>query len=80
MISHLNKITLSENMSKIKFNHRGFIIILLDTITGDKISVYTDLVSWTDAVYYGAKLLCLKKYSNCGLYQITRCVDYGKNL
>lgn len=80
MILHLNKTTLSENMSKFKFNHRGFIIILLDTLTGDKISVYADIVSWRDAVSYATELLCLKQYSNCGLYQITRCVDYGKNL
>lgn len=71
---------LSENMSKIKFNHRGFIIILLDTLTGDKISVYADIVSWRDAVSYATELLRIKQYSNCGLYQITRCVDYGKNL
>ena len=63
-------------MSKFKFNYRGFIIILLDTLTGDKISVYADLVSWKDAVSYATNLLTLKQYSNCGLYQITRSVNY----
>lgn len=67
-------------MSKYKFNHKGFIIVLLDTLTGDKISAYADLCSWRDAVAYATDLLRLKKYSNCGLYQITRCVDYGKNM
>lgn len=67
-------------MCKIKFPHRGFIIILIDTVSGDKISSYADLVSWKDAVSYATSLLSLKEYRNCGLYQITRCVDYGKNL
>lgn len=63
-------------MSKFKFNHKGFIIILLDTLTGDKISVYADIVSWRDVVCYATDLLRLKQYSSCGLYQIIRCVDY----
>lgn len=63
-------------MNKFKFNPRGFIIILLDTVTGDKISTYVDLISWKDAVSYATDLLRLKQYSNCGLYQITRCVSY----
>lgn len=63
-------------MNKFEFNCKGFIIILLDTVSGDKISTYADLVSWKDAVSYATDLLRLKKYSNCGLYQITRCVDY----
>lgn len=68
---------LSENMSKFNFCHRGFIIILLDTITGDKISTYADLISWKDAVSYATSLLSLKQYKNCGLYQISRCVENG---
>lgn len=67
-------------MSKFKFCHRGFIIILLDTVTGEKISSYADMISWKDAVSYATSLLSLKQYKDCGLYQITRCVDYGKNL
>lgn len=63
-------------MSRLKFNHRGFIITLLDTLTGDTITVYADIVSWKDAVSYATSLLSLKKYCNCGLYRITRCVDY----
>lgn len=63
-------------MSRFKFNHRGFIIVLLDTLTGDKIAIYADLISWKDAVCYATDLLRLKQYSSCGLYLITRCVDY----
>ena len=63
-------------MSKFKFNHRGFIIILLDTLTGDKITVYADIVSWKDAVSYATSLLSLKRYCNCVLYRITSCMIY----
>lgn len=67
-------------MDRYSFNHRGFIIVLLDTLTGDRISAYADLVSWKDAVAYATDLLQLKEYRNCGLYQIIRCVDYENNL
>lgn len=67
-------------MSRYRFNYKGFIITLLDTLTGDKISVYADLVSWRDAVAYATDLLRLKQYRDCGLYSITRCVDYGQNM
>lgn len=63
-------------MCKIKLQYKGFIIVLLDKVTGDRISTYVDIVSWKDAVSYAASLLALKKYENCGLYQITRCVIY----
>lgn len=80
MILYMNKITQLESMCKIKFNHRGFIIVLIDKVSGDRISFYADLVSWKDAVSYAADMLSLKAYKDCGLYQITRCVDYEKNL
>lgn len=67
-------------MDRYSFNHRGFIIILLDTLTGDRISAYADLVSWKDAVAYATDLLQLKEYRNCGLYSITRCMNYENNL
>lgn len=63
-------------MGRYSFNHRGFIIVLLDALTGDKISTYADLVSWKDAVSYATELLQLKEYRNCGLYSITRCMNY----
>ena len=67
-------------MSKCVFNRRGFIITLINTLTGDRISVYTDIIWWQDAFAYATDLLRLKQYSNCDLYSITRCIDYGKNL
>lgn len=67
-------------MSKFKLNHKGFIITLLDTITGDKISVYADIVSWKDAVSHATSLLSLKRYCNCVLYRITKCILYEQIL
>lgn len=67
-------------MNKYRFNHKGFIIILLDTLPGDTISTYADLISWKDAVAYATDLLLLKEYRNCGLYKIVRCVSYDRNL
>lgn len=67
-------------MDRYSFNHRGFIIVLLDSLTGDRISAYADLVSWRDAVAYASDLLQLKEYRNCVLYSITRCIYYENNL
>lgn len=80
MILHMNEIAQSESMCKVKLHYKGFIIVLIDTVSGDRISFYADLVSWKDAISYAADMLSLKAYKNCGLYQITRCADYGKNL
>lgn len=71
---------LLANMCKIKLLHRGFIIIFIDTVSGDRVSFYADLVSWKDAISHAADMLSLKEYRNCGLYQITRCADYVRNL
>lgn len=67
-------------MSKLKFPYRGFIIVLIDKESGDTITSYTDVVSWKDAISYASKLLSLKRYENCVLYQIHRCANYEKNL
>lgn len=67
-------------MCKSKFPYRGFIIVLIDKESGDKITSYTDVVSWKDAICSASKLLSLKKYENCVLYQIHRCISHEKNL